>query len=108
MPFDDAGRDEVANIDFETASVVNLRQTGQSRYARDPNTHPTCMAWALSSMAEPELWLPGDPIPPRLAAHIARGGTVCAWNAPFEIAIWWHIMVPRFGWPDIPLEQWSC
>jgi len=98
----------IASIDFETASVVDLRKSGASRYARDPDTYPMCMAWANGQQDAPQLWLPGDPIPPPLLDLVHQGGTLCAWNAAFERLIWREIMTPRFGWPAVPDDQWSC
>ncbi len=31
-----------------------------------------------------------------------------AHNAPFELAIWNHICVPRYGWPPLRPEQTRC
>ena len=55
-----------------------------------------------------ELWTPGQPVPPTIVAHAASGGPIAAWNANFEIAIWTHILGPRYGWPLPRLEQWRC
>ncbi|MGH8742937.1 MAG: hypothetical protein ACREUY_01515, partial [Burkholderiales bacterium] len=40
--------------------------------------------------------------------HIENGGRVVAHNAPFELAIWNSIMVPRYGWPELKPEQTYC
>jgi DNA polymerase len=98
------------SLDFETCSIIDLTKTGVSRYARTPNaTHILCMAYTFSGAnAPPALWLPGDPFPDALAAHIQAGHRLHAWNANFERQIWRHIAHPRLGWPAVPDDQWSC
>jgi DNA polymerase len=99
--------------DFETRSELDLKEVGLDVYARHPSTDVWCFGWAVDD-SEPHLWTPGcgalfttnriisgqwtlqDPF--ILAAH----------NAPFELAIWNHIMVPRYGWPVLRPEQTRC
>lgn len=97
----------VAHVDFETFSEADLRASGAYAYARHPSTDILCMAWAYGDMA-PELWLPGQPFPELLALHIATGGRIVAWNAPFERLIWRHVAVPRYGFPPLRDEQIWC
>ena len=40
--------------------------------------------------------------------HVEAGGLVYAHNVAFELAIWNHIMVPRYGWPTLKPEQCRC
>lgn len=91
----------ILHLDFETRSRVNLKHCGVYRYAVDPSTDALCAAYALGD-GEPELWLPGDPVPDAILA--AR--EVHAWNAIFERLIWQEIMVERYGWPSLRLEAW--
>ena len=35
----------IASIDFETGSCVDLKKVGAFRYAEDPTTMVLCMAW---------------------------------------------------------------
>lgn len=95
------------HIDFETRSAVDLRRTGVYVYAVHPTTDVWCMAWAFGD-EEPALWTPGQPCPPRLAAHIAAGGTLKAWNAQFERIVWKCILTARYGFPEPKLEQYVC
>jgi len=95
------------HIDFETRSTVDLKETGVDIYARHPDTTPWCMGWAFDD-DEPHIWTPDafgafDPI-----EHVSSGGLVYAHNAPFELAIWNHILVPRFGWPELKISQTRC
>lgn len=100
-----------AIIDVETASPIDLEETGAAVYAEHAQTMVLCLAWCLGE-GEPQVWR-CDPehdarCPAELAAHIAAGGLVVAHNAEFEMEVWERILVPRFGWPVVPLEQWRC
>lgn len=94
----------ILSIDFETRSTVSLRKTGVYPYALDPTTDVWVMAYAVDD--EPvDIWLPGDPVPdvfadPELVAEYR------AWNAEFERVIYAGILVQRYGFPRIALEQW--
>jgi DNA polymerase len=93
-------------IDFETRSRCDLKACGSSRYARDPSTEVLCLAYAIDD--DIKLWHPGLPEPLDLLEEITKGRLVEAHNAMFERLIWRHICHRRFGWPDIPFEQWRC
>ncbi len=94
-------------IDFETRSPVDIRKTGVYPYATHPDTDVWCAAFAVDD-GPVELWTPRDPVPKAIADHVRAGHTLAAWNANFEIAIWTHILAPRYGWPLPRLEQWRC
>lgn len=108
----------VLHIDFETRSAVDLREVGLYNYARHPTTDVWCMAYEgchgdLVPAGEPSLWAPDAQIKPLrldpyLRDHVAAGLPVYAHNAPFELAIWNSIMVPRYGWPELKPEQTFC
>jgi DNA polymerase len=92
--------------DFETASACDLKKAGAWRYAEDPTTEVLCLSWDVDG-CEPLVWFPGAPCPPALLERILDPNTVfIAHNAGFEKAIWRLIMVPLFGWPDIPNNRW--
>lgn len=92
--------------DFETASACDLKKAGAWRYAEDPTTEVLCLSWA-GMEGEPEVWFPGQPLPASLRLLILDPTAVfIAHNAGFEKAIWRRIMVPQFGWPDIPNSRW--
>lgn len=95
------------HVDFETRSTVDLKKTGTYVYAEDPTTDVNCMAYAFGD--EPvDLWIPGEPLPERIAEHIHSGGVMIAHNAAFERIIWKYVMAPRYGWPEPEIEQWRC
>lgn len=97
------------HIDFETRSTVDLRKRGLHVYATHPTTDVWCMAWSLDEdevgLVTPDRFTDGksDPLP-----YIRNGVTVMAHNAAFELAIWNHIMVPRYGWPKLDVRQVRC
>src|ERR1035438_1601762 len=72
-------------IDFETKSLVNIKNSGLDRYATDPSTTVLMLAWALD-MDVPQLWQPHlGPMPAELrAALLDPTIQLCAWNYNFE------------------------
>jgi DNA polymerase len=95
--------DNEAIVDVETRSTVKLAKVGASRYAEHPTTDVRCVALALDD-GPVRLWFPGDPLP----AEVTEATLWIAHNAYFERCIFRHILVPRYGWPDIPIESWRC
>lgn len=103
-----AARGERAHVDFETRSAADLRKTGAERYAEDLSTDAWCMAWAIGE-ERPHLWAPDAPGEiDRLRAFVETGGVVVAHSAPFELAIWNRLMVRRYRWPALAIEQTRC
>lgn len=96
------------SVDVETRSVLDLKKCGAHAYARHPSTSLLCMAYRLPGKPEPRMWRRGEPCPPEIAAHIAAGGRMRAWNAAFEALIWRHVCHERMGWPSLPPEAWVC
>ena len=92
--------------DFETRSEVDLKEVGLDVYARHPSTDVWCFGWAIDD-GEPEVWFPGMPAPSPTQV-LAPEQILIAHNAPFELAIWNHICVPRYGWPPLRPEQTRC
>lgn len=95
-----------ASIDLETRSACNLKTAGVYPYSQHPSTEILCFAFAFGDEA-PEIWKLGDPFPERLAAHIAAGGNLRAWNAQFE-RVMWNELGPQYMFPQVRLEQWFC
>lgn len=96
-------------IDFETRSEADLGEVGLFNYARHPSTDIWCLAYAFDE--EPvRTWQPDvDAAIPEAAAalesHVANGGTVVAHNVGFELAVWNHILAPRYGFPPLHPDQ---
>ena len=104
-------------IDFESRSEVPIK-LGAARYAEDPSTEVLMMCYSdnvpgdhvsdwLSPVLEPYGIDPSKP-PTDLFEWVAQGGLVEGHNSFFERMIWRHKMVPLYGWPDIPDNQWRC
>ena len=94
------------SIDFETYSECDIKTAGGYNYAAHPSTEVLCMAWAIDD-EEPQLWLPGDPIPQRLSDALDGAGQIWAWNAAFERAVWHHQMHKHGWYCDIDPTQWN-
>ena len=95
-------------LDIETRSQLDLRKVGAARYAADPSTDVWCCAFAISDCPV-QLWRRGEPLPVELEAAATDPDCLfVAHNAAFERAILLHILVPRYGWLDIPIERWRC
>lgn len=90
-------------LDFETASEVDLETVGLDNYAKHPSTRVLMLGWALDE--EPvELWQPhlSAKLPAKLAEALIDPQTKkLAWNCPFEINIFRHVLKI-----DIPIEFW--
>lgn len=88
-------------LDYETFSLLNLKEVGLYNYATHPSTGISMLAWALDD-EEVELWLPhAGPPPPKLLSAM-KDPTILkiAWNASFE----YQITKNKMGFA-IPIEQ---
>ena len=93
----------LCTLDFETASTCDLLEAGAWRYAEDINTEILCLCWDGGHH-----WAPDNRIKEHALKFLALDPDVLfvAHNAGFEKAIWRRIMVPVFGFPDIPDDRW--
>lgn len=96
-------------LDFETASSVDLKEAGAWRYAEHPDTEIICACYSIMG-EEPQCWTPEFKVYGQkddLNWLVSDPDVVfIAHGAGFEKAIWRHIMVPDFGFPNIPNERW--
>lgn len=104
---------DLAFLDFETRSPIDLKLTGVDKYSADPDTDVLCLGWLMDDDAghlwSPEFYWDGDNSSLiDLHNHVYHGGLVVAWNARFDRKIWNEVCVPEYDWPEIPLEQWLC
>ena len=97
----------VCQIDWESKSLSNLPKEGAHKYAADPSTDVSVGAYAFDD-GPIHLWRPSDPPPLDLIDHVANGGEVHAFNAAFELAIWNNVLVKKYGWPELKIEQCRC
>ncbi len=88
-------------VDFETRSACDLKRAGSWRYSEHLSTEVLCLAWEKSD-GHSGVWLPCQPYP----FTGDEDAFFVAHNTGFEKAIWRHIMVPVFGWPDVSNGRW--
>lgn len=93
--------------DFETRASVDLRKCGVDVYAKDRHASILCFGFAVDE-GPVELIRENEELPREVRSHIEQGGVFVAHNAPFELAIWNHVCVPKYGWPELKPEQCQC
>lgn len=89
---------DVQTVDFETKSVLDVRNVGAWRYAEHPSTEILCLSYGLND-GPSKLWRPGQPFPDELIRCIDDGVMFEAHHVQFERAIWIHILLKRLGIP---------
>lgn len=101
---------DIAHLDFETFSELDIRKVGGYRYARHQSTEVLIACYKLPGMLDVAVWLPREEDPPEdLIEYVASGGKIGAHNAAFERVIWKHVlrrMHPTT--PEIKDVQWIC
>jgi DNA polymerase len=98
----------VLHRDGELRGLLDLRKVGVHRYTADPQTEVLCVAYAVDD-GPVQLWKPVDPVPLEfIEAADDPNWIVCAHNDAFETQTERHILGPRFGWPQVPLERHRC
>ena len=94
--------------DYETRSSLLLKSVGAWRYSTHASTDVWCCAYAVDD-GPIEMWVPGEPVPLAfIEAARNPDWLVSAFNNSFERLIERHIMAPRYGWPEIPIERHRC
>jgi DNA polymerase len=91
--------------DIETYSQCSLKDHGAHIYAGDPTTDIHFLCYAIHD-DEVQVWKPGDPVPAPFANPTRYQFVSDNWE--FERAIHTHILIPRYGFPPLPLEQQAC
>jgi DNA polymerase len=91
--------------DVETFSQVNLKDRGAHIYASDETTGVFFFCHAVDD-GEVRTWYPGDPVPAPFANP--PGFLIVSDNFSFERSIHENILVRRYGFPPIPLENTDC
>lgn len=95
-------------LDFETVSACDLKKSGAARYWEDPTTAVICLNWEIDDSGVIDRWFPGQPMPTALRAAADEGKIFVAHNAAFEKYGWRTVLMPEFGWPDVPNGKWHC
>src|SRR5262249_35612304 len=91
--------------DVETYSQVNLKERGAHNYAADPSTDIFFFCYAVDA-GEVQTWKPGDPVPEPFANPSEHFFIADNWE--FERAIHAHVLVKRYNFPALPLENQDC
>jgi DNA polymerase len=100
----------IYSIDFETRSFIDLVEHGLDIYANDESTDILCIAFGTTPDNVKVVGLNNhnfsnvQPLD-KLLHHVRNDGKIQAWNAMFEYAIWNCVCVPKYGWPELKLEQ---
>lgn len=99
-------------IDFETHSCAELNKVGAWRYAEDISTGILCLGYKVvtDGVAKPtEVIYESQILTKHRELHdlcLDESVIFAAHNAGFEQAIWKHVMVGQFGWPELPPHRW--
>ena len=91
--------------DLETFSQITLKEYGAHIYARHPSTDIFFFCFAIDD-GEVQAWRPGDPVAEPFANPAEY--TFISDNLEFERSIHEHILVPRYGFPPLPIENQDC
>jgi DNA polymerase len=93
-------------LDFETSNaVVDLAEVGSTAYSKHWATQVECLG--VNAGGTSRLWRPHERNIPWLVALSRDPGVVfIAHNVGFEKDIWRNIMVPKYGFSDVPNYRW--
>ena len=111
-------------IDWETRSEIDIKKCGAHNYAIHPSTEIMCLGWAveqspvkitpfvsprgmlLFESATTKTTTTSDIEP--LFEAVRNGALVVAHNVGFDRSIWDKIAVKKFGFPEVPEDNWRC
>src|SRR5215472_3479214 len=98
----------VLHRDYETRSQAILKIVGAQRYAADSSSEVLCCCYAVDDDPVKAL-APGDPVPSEFVLAAQNPNWfLAAFNDAFETAIEKLILLPRYGWPMVPIERHRC
>jgi DNA polymerase len=97
----------IVHLDFETRSVVDIKKQGLDVYAKHPTTDILCVGYSLDDQPT-KIWKRFEEVQPAFIDAVKQGALLVAHNAQFELAIWNHVGVPRYGWPKLLPENTAC
>ncbi|WHB31209.1 DNA polymerase [Xanthomonas phage NEB7] len=92
-------------LDFEAASLCDLKRHGLARYLRDPSTRAYCFTFVLPGMRTADLWEYGKPVPRQVNQHIEARKRFVAHNAGFDLGMWNgpHARALRASGQEVPM-----
>ena len=95
-------------MDYETYSLLDLKEVGLDNYVNDPSTGISMLAYAFDT-GEIKQWLPHMSKPPKELIDALRNPNILkiSWYASFEFEFT-NVVLPRYvGEPlVVPIEQW--
>lgn len=94
--------------DVETRSTIDVGDVGAHVYAAHPSTKVLCVGYCLDNQPV-KIWRPGQPVPKEFSyalRHKEYG--FGAHGAAFELEIERNILVPKYGFPTLPVERNIC
>jgi DNA polymerase len=99
---------QFVHLDFETRNTDKCRldKVGAWRYADDPSTEILTLAYQDGD-GESRLWTPILGRCQRLVCLAGDPAVKFVCFGDFELAIWQHIMVARYGFPSISISRWD-
>jgi len=96
-------RPDSSYIDFETRSAVDLLNSNASVYARHESTSILCCVIKRNGVSKAFT----DFLKQKEALlKFIEGSILVAHNAMFEQLLWKHVLVARYGYPEMPPNQW--
>lgn len=88
-------------LDFETYSTTPI-EAGGMKYSKDPEADIVCLYYKIDE--QPTVgWQPGMAVPEEFYSPDAA---FWAHGAGFDKLIWANIAVPKYSFPEAPLERW--
>lgn len=90
------------------AKQLGISAVGSAVYAEHPSTEVLCASYDLADGHGVRRWLPGQPMPADLRAHVEAGGTLEFHKADFEVGMWAAQLVTKHGWIPLPAGAARC
>ena len=114
----------VAHVDFEIFSKLNLKDVGVYRYAEHPSTEIQVVGYAIND-GKPKLWIPWNPSThikteiltavgaliywgPECPVDLKHADQYRAFNAQFERVIGNANAGQKIGFPKTNIDDWVC
>lgn len=103
------------HLDFETRSLVDVKEVGSFKYSEDPSTSPLCLCVTVDD--EEVFTITRDDFDSIITPNIQRVSELAedknnifkAHNSLFEYCIWNNILHKRMGFPPLwDLKRWDC
>ena len=93
------------SLDLETFSEIDIRDSGVYPYALHASTEILIACYTFDEGQTVHTWQLGDPMPAELFSRIAKGETIRAFNAQFEMELMTQVGHKKYGWPRICASQ---